>query len=165
MQRFFAMGIELDRCRACQGVWLEAGELTEVLSRELKPRVVPGGSERPCAFCARPMSPALLPGDVEVETCERCHGVYMDEGELEQLTYGTETVAPLGAQVSGERRYFFFYCVACGERFPLNEARDAKEGLHCKGCAPTARPPPAEEEQPVKRVGGWLSRWFGGSDS
>ncbi len=165
MQRFFAMGVELDRCRACRGVWLESGELTDVLLRELKPRVVAGQSARVCAFCERPMSRALLPGDVEAETCERCHGVYLDEGELEQLTYGTEKVAPLGANISADRRYFFFYCVACGERFPLNEARNGPGGMHCTGCAPSAQPPPPEEEQPVKSVGGWLSRLFGGSDS
>lgn len=161
MQRFFAVGVELDRCRSCRGVWLDAGELSEVLMRELSPRLVAGRSDRPCAFCSRPMRTAELPGGVTVETCERCRGVYLDEGELEHLTFGTEESAPLAANVSPEKRFFFFYCVSCGERFPLNEARNGEGGLHCTGCAPSAQPASAEEEQPVKQVGGWLSRWFG----
>lgn len=161
MQRFFAVGVELDRCRECQGVWLDAGELSEVLLRDLRVHKVAGQSARLCAFCDTPMRPALLPGDVSVETCEHCRGIYLDEGELEQLTFGSDASAPVAANVSGDRRFFFFYCVACAERFPLNEGRNGQGGLHCPGCAPSARP--LEEEQPVEKMGGWLSRWFGSS--
>lgn len=163
MQRFFAMGVELDRCRACRGVWLDAGELSDVLMRELTPRLAAGRSERLCASCERPLRAARLPGDIPVETCERCQGLYLDEGELEQLSYGTDEVAPQAANVSSERRFFFFYCVACSERFPLHEGRNGEGGLHCPGCAPAAQPPAAGEEQPVNQVGGWLSRWLGRS--
>ncbi len=165
MQRFFAEGIELDRCRACRGVWLDAGELADVLFRKVEPRQVAGPSERRCAFCARPMRTALLPGDVTVETCGSCRGLFLDEGELEQLTYGTESEAPLSTTVRADQRFLFFYCVACGERFHSHEARSGEDGLRCKTCAPSAPPPPAEEEQPVGRVAGWLRSWFGGAPS
>ena len=124
MQRFFAVGVELDRCCSCRGVWLDAGELSEVLMRELSPRPVAGRSERPCAFCSRPMRTAELPGGVSVETCEGCRGVYLDEGELEHLSFGTEETAGLAANVSPEKRFFFFYCVSCGERFPAQRGEE-----------------------------------------
>jgi hypothetical protein len=102
---------------------------------------------------------------VTVETCGNCRGVFLDEGELEQLTYGTESEAPLSTHVSADQRFLFFYCVACGERFHVHEARSGEDGLRCKTCAPAAQPPPAGEEQPVGRVAGWLRSWFGGARS
>ena len=100
MQRFFAVGVELDRCRSCRGVWLDAGELSEVLMRELSPRLVAGRSDRPCAFCSRPMRTAELPGGrtSRWRPASAAGASTWTRASLEHLTYGTEETAPAGRQ-------------------------------------------------------------------
>ena len=87
MKPFVVSGIELDRCIFCKGLWFDGGELEQVLKKPANPKLDEGTTSRKCAACATPMTPAVL-GRLRVETCTKCHGVFLDEGELVALNEG-----------------------------------------------------------------------------
>lgn len=88
--------VELDRCWACGGLWFDAGELKQVLGRMDSPsevldppaeaperaRRAPG--ERVCCRCKLKLDVAMCE-HVEVDACQACGGVFLDQGELGQL--------------------------------------------------------------------------------
>lgn len=86
----------LDECPVCQGIWLDKGELEaladkthELPARLLKPRsktalrVRPEGT-RPCPRCSRLLQGQLVRG-VRLDLCPDCRGLWLDQGELNQL--------------------------------------------------------------------------------
>lgn len=87
MKPFVVSGIELDRCTFCKGLWFDGGELEAVLKKPANPKLDEGATSRKCAACATPMTPAVL-GRLRVETCTKCRGVFLDEGELVALNDG-----------------------------------------------------------------------------
>jgi Zn-finger nucleic acid-binding protein len=87
MKAFMVTGIELDRCVFCRGLWFDGSELEQVLKRPANPQLDEGTTARQCAACSVPMRPAVL-GRLRVETCTRCNGVFLDEGELVALNDG-----------------------------------------------------------------------------
>ncbi len=133
MARFYAQGVELERCGHCRGVWLDAGELEQVLGQPVA-LADAAKTELRCAYCRNTLHQARF-AKVTVERCEGCRGVYLDEGELERLTFGEP------GQASPDAQFLFFYCAACGGRFHPSEGRESGEGVVCKGCAPPAGPP------------------------
>jgi Zn-finger nucleic acid-binding protein len=87
MKPFMVGGIELDRCTFCKGLWFDGGELEQVLKKPANPQLDEGSTARKCAACTTPMRPAVL-GGLRVETCTKCRGVFLDEGELVALNDG-----------------------------------------------------------------------------
>lgn len=86
----------LDECPVCQGIWLDKGELEalaakthDLPARLLKPRsktalrVRPEGT-RPCPRCSRLLQGQLVSG-VRLDLCPDCRGLWLDQGELNQL--------------------------------------------------------------------------------
>lgn len=82
-------GLEIDHCLACGGCWLDAGELSLLLSGE------PGlpqqdlvrevaRSRCDCPACAGRMRRGAL-GGVEVDVCPDGCGLWFDRGELAAL--------------------------------------------------------------------------------
>lgn len=82
--------VDVDFCSRCQGLWLDAGEL---------PALVPGAGGRLAAAAATHATPYPCPrcgaalaertaGDVTVDACEGCGGVFLDDGELQRLRLG-----------------------------------------------------------------------------
>ncbi len=98
------LGVEIDRCINCGGLWLDAGELKELVARRPAPgsdeqleakiaqlsRVRPTGGAAPsdvdvvnraCPACRGKLIIATF-GDASIEQCNACYGVFVDRGEL-----------------------------------------------------------------------------------
>ena len=90
---------EVEKCHECHGIWLERGELDSALSiaendndqvsleDSLGDKL--GDSKRHCHVCDQTLARYhLMPGfEVEVDTCSRCSGVWIDNEELEKVTH------------------------------------------------------------------------------
>lgn len=87
-------GVELDRCVACRGTWLDAGELEQLVEwAGLAPGRVSAAlrgagsgtrGQRRCPRCRRKMRVVSI-GDqprVQVDRCPVGHGLWFDAGEI-----------------------------------------------------------------------------------
>ena len=88
--------VEVDLCPSCGGLWLDHGEIERIgrgQPTELdKLRSALGGSAKPeaasesianCPACPGELKEVVL-GPVRVDYCTKCHGVFLDKGELDQ---------------------------------------------------------------------------------
>jgi Zn-finger nucleic acid-binding protein len=86
----FGPNIEIDVCPKCNGIWLDYGELQKLIrDRKLSDYLTKqigtqSNSELVCPRCGGLMDIETA-GDVEVDVCLTCHGVWLDAGELEEL--------------------------------------------------------------------------------
>jgi len=97
MEQLRYQGVEVDRCRYCQGLWFDAGEL-ETLDRLQAAGALDTGDaaigrqydavrDYPCPRCNGAMQPvqdAQRP-HISFETCRDCGGSFLDSGELSGL--------------------------------------------------------------------------------
>src|SRR4029078_4596165 len=86
-------GLEVDLCPKCGGLWLDRGEITRaaklpeveleklrVLLRGAKgPPPVPTETVAHCPSCPGNLAEMLL-GNVHVDYCGKCHGIFLDRG-------------------------------------------------------------------------------------
>ncbi len=88
--------IEIDYCQNCDGIWLDAGELellledTQEKQKLLDSMVVdPNNPEklRRCPKCSKKMDKVFVGQNksVLVDKCKRDHGIWFDDGELNQV--------------------------------------------------------------------------------
>lgn len=92
-------GLEIDACPKCWGIWFDADELgTFFKSDQLKKRfflteeAMPlqavgftmSTRARPCPRCNKAMSEKLY-GDVSIDICPSCRGIWLDDGELQRI--------------------------------------------------------------------------------
>ena len=89
-------GLEVDLCPKCGGLWLDRGEITRaaklpptelsrlrgLLTGAGGPPPVPTENKAPCPACPGTLSEVVL-GTVHVDYCGKCHGLFLDRGELE----------------------------------------------------------------------------------
>ncbi len=88
-------GVELDLCLSGCGTWFDAqelgmllGERAAALERELAARPRQGRGRR-CPRCGGSMDLIAAPGGtVILDRCARGHGLWFDDGELEQVLRG-----------------------------------------------------------------------------
>jgi Zn-finger nucleic acid-binding protein len=89
-------GVEVDYCVACQGVWLDAGELELLFGDADACRaLITGGDttaatdEKPrrCPICRRHMEKAVTRGEQPVlyDQCAHGDGLWFDQGELHEI--------------------------------------------------------------------------------
>ena len=75
MQQMRVLGITLDNCPGCLGLWFDGGEL-KALNKAVKARGVPLGGEAPYAICASCGAGPMDPGDAYYGdngmVCGRC---------------------------------------------------------------------------------------------
>lgn len=91
--------LELDVCFSCHGAWFDRGELEHAKDLSLPDgdwldfdiwkhpeRFKVNAGEVNCPRCSRRLC-RLLYGDthVEIEVCPACHGVWLDEAELQKI--------------------------------------------------------------------------------
>lgn len=85
-------GLEVDSCPECFGIWFDREELKEFIQRpELAQRLAEGaanatpngGGERLCPSCKIALTESSL-GEVSVDLCFRCRGIWLDQGELDR---------------------------------------------------------------------------------
>lgn len=91
--------IEIDRCPRCGGIWLDHGELTK-LRRSGAARAADVGVAKAATRlrhvvgalrCPRDQRPLEHAADIEqqhvsVEHCFQCRGIFLDAGELRDLS-------------------------------------------------------------------------------
>ena len=92
--------LEIDVCPECHGLWFDADELRQFYtSPQLKNMFMPSRTYKPenhtfeITTKARrcPRHPVALArtqvGDIYVDICPQCSGVWLDDGELDRLTH------------------------------------------------------------------------------
>lgn len=93
------LGVTIDVCPACAGVWFDADELTRLhqlddailprIDKLYQPEVVAYDPpwERLCPVCREPLRPYnyLYTSNIVLDTCDNCGGVWVDHGELEKM--------------------------------------------------------------------------------
>ncbi|MBS3764615.1 MAG: zf-TFIIB domain-containing protein [Planctomycetes bacterium] len=100
-------GIEIDRCNECHGIWLEGGELEDLLG-ELSvdfhvPSRATSGSKR-CPECDEPLYVVGYPHTgIIIDICKKCGGVWLDHGEYGQIRKALHMLKDLGWPRRGEK--------------------------------------------------------------
>jgi Zn-finger nucleic acid-binding protein len=94
--------IEVDYCERCRGIWLDAGELEQLMTATgAVPRdpilpflkqtgVVPRGKRRLCPRCDQPLHEISVTdphrcAPLTLDSCPRGHGLWFDADELQRL--------------------------------------------------------------------------------
>lgn len=88
-------GIEIDKASCCGGVFLDAGEISEMTAI--------GPDEERCPECQQVLSEGRIHG-VSVHVCEPCASFFYERGEAADAAIDTEALfatAPWGAPVGG----------------------------------------------------------------
>lgn len=86
-------GLEVDRCPACRGLWLDFPELEELESTAAKSEALIGtrdysrrDSELRCPHCGGPMETFNYRAyDLPIDHCVIGHGYWLDPGEEERV--------------------------------------------------------------------------------
>ena len=90
-------GIEVDRCKTCQGIWFDAGESDWLRDEEAATALDTGDpsvgrQKNPinryrCPRCDGGMLHRVAPGQphIEYEECTSCRGTFFDAGEFADL--------------------------------------------------------------------------------
>ena len=95
-------GLELDKCHKCDGIWFDRGELDrlrdlkipdaeEILERKYGDPDYEEGSVENYMHCPRCPDGRLrrqaytYVNPVHVDTCDKCYGVWIDDGELNAI--------------------------------------------------------------------------------
>ena len=95
LDRATFQGLEVDLCPKCGGLWLDRGEITRaakmpeaelerlrgLLTDGKGPPPLPTENIAPCPACPGSLAEVLL-GTVHVDYCNKCHGIFLDRGEL-----------------------------------------------------------------------------------
>lgn len=90
-----ALGLIIDSCPKCWGIWFDAGEMKSFLQSEslrrqfltdVKVEATPGavGGDRDCPRCRQVMERPVV-NEIVVDVCRGCCGVWLDHGELNEL--------------------------------------------------------------------------------
>lgn len=149
------LGLPVDSCAACRGVWLDHGEFKRLLENRrrdftedelkriaelrAKSRAPEADPRAACPVCAREMERFNYP-QTKI-TLDRCagHGTWLDEGELERVQIAVErlmkTPRPAGTPRAIEiapPRTQSWTCPKCGERLE-------SQFTGCWKCAGRAR--------------------------
>lgn len=87
LQKVERAGTPIDCCTTCGGVWFDVGELAHLGDPDVETaaaRVTPAArlSRIGCPRCAGDCHESLV-GEVVVDVCASCHGLWLDAGELE----------------------------------------------------------------------------------
>lgn len=147
--------LELDRCNECGGVWFDAGELHRASGRTVAARAEE--TDRACPLCHLPLREGTMTGGVEVETCRKCRGTFLEARDMDALVKkAPERRAPGGTG---------FVCDGCGERKPFSQAQPTLTGLECAACAQArAAPPPSDEKKEATSLFGRFAGWLRGEE-
>jgi len=104
--------VEVDLCPKCGGLWLDRGEITKLaqmtdptlddlrtaLLGHKGPPPVPSETAHNCPACPGHLKEVVL-GPVKVDYCGKCHGIFLDRGELDQAVVAVRTKGGSAKQV------------------------------------------------------------------
>jgi len=97
MVTFELQEVEVDHCLECGGIWLDAGELQQLLGQaEAAAELLnsftpqPNSTEKPrkCPICLKKMrkiAVAGASGNLLIDKCVKGHGLWFDKGELQNI--------------------------------------------------------------------------------
>ena len=82
--------VEIDMCLACNGIWLDGGELEALVGTPVPERAEPdaglGTPELDCPVCVDKLVKARYGHtDIVVDKCPHGDGTWLDQGELEAI--------------------------------------------------------------------------------
>jgi Zn-finger nucleic acid-binding protein len=89
--------VEIDHCLSCSGIWLDSGELEELIGDAHRVTALLQSfgvvsplneKKRHCPICDRPMAKIQVGMDekpVVIDRCQRSHGLWFDAGELDDV--------------------------------------------------------------------------------
>jgi len=100
----YVKDVQVEECDQCHGVWFDTNELekaTREVDRDLhwmefdlwknQDQVDVSQGSLMCPRCHIPMANVKYgPTEVVVDTCTRCHGIWLDKGEFEQIINALE---------------------------------------------------------------------------
>ena len=98
MEQVDVGGIEIDRCKYCQGIWFDAGEREALQAMDVAAEIDTGDAKRgkeanqvddyPCPRCSGAMVRVVDPQQTHIwfEVCSSCSGSFFDAGEFTDLT-------------------------------------------------------------------------------
>ena len=99
MRPFPAGKVQLDRCTFCSGLWFDGGELEALLGKKLPAKLDPDViTSRRCPADDLSMQAAEV-ASLRVEFCTKCHGVFLDDGEMVALNGGKPVRVQAGQSV------------------------------------------------------------------
>jgi Zn-finger nucleic acid-binding protein len=138
---------EVDLCPDCGGLWLDAGELEQIVGMPVAPEVA-GAQYRKCPHCLRPMKRVVL-GGVHLERCALCEGFFLDAGELKQIAEKFKKARKVALPEAEAQAPRDLVCAKCGGRFPREQLYAVPGGHICDTCsgfvAPNPEPGPVEK--------------------
>ncbi|RME22976.1 MAG: hypothetical protein D6806_12070 [Deltaproteobacteria bacterium] len=101
MKKVTVRKIEVDRCPSCGGIFLDKGELEAIDDADIGAVFDRGAWSRQkpemdeveafCHRCRRTMMKLRAAGDVNIDWCDQCEGVFLDRGELAALDLYTDS--------------------------------------------------------------------------
>lgn len=147
MESQVSHGIEVELCRDCGGIWLDAGEFDALIGERFHGQGFealfglrgPGGSDASAeAAVACPVDGAAMHvvhfDEVELDRCPICHGIWIDGHERAQLPAANPGVldrpALGGADSSMER----VDCGGCGANLPRLRCMRRMDAFWCEAC-------------------------------
>ena len=82
--------VKVDRCPACKGAWLDAGELEALLRVAAKDLRVPPSARKSglhdCPRCGCSLHNFQYPQTyVKIDMCKECGGMWLDAGEFQEI--------------------------------------------------------------------------------
>jgi len=86
-------GIEIDRCPVCKGMYFDKGELEQMIIKSISADTFAFSAMSDamdevaarCARCDQDMKGHTGRSGLRVDLCEKCGGVFLDQGELATL--------------------------------------------------------------------------------
>ncbi len=86
--------VEVDKCPECSGFFFDQGELETLMAggaegvKEIEYSELSNKQDMMIGSCPRcnvDMEPYLGPGNLRIDRCTKCSGVFLDQGEFEEL--------------------------------------------------------------------------------
>lgn len=133
MQVFRVGEVEIDKCFFCGGLFLNDGELEQVLGRRLT-ATAGSSAGRDCSSCQTNMVHSRVER-VEMDHCPDCGGVYLDLGELDLLAGKRVRVTQKEVSIL-DPDATTYDCYGCGERGLMSKAYLTRKGMCCGSCYP-----------------------------
>lgn len=130
--------IVLDRCRRCEGVWIDGAELSDVAPQLATVRESTADRSNSRIACVRCDAPAAeVPFfTVKIDVCPDCFGVWLDGPEriglARELDAPTTNGTYRDAAVAVQQR--MATCKQCHNRVPLQTTYTTGKGAICAAC-------------------------------
>ena len=97
-------GVEIDYCFSCGGIWLDSGELEQLIGNEDKSAEILKSfkdvtstnkeKKRPCPVCGKAMKKVevtVSENSIILDKCPKEHGIWFDKDELLRIVSSSNT--------------------------------------------------------------------------